>query len=407
MTPTSNTLTSPPRFRFLYRRQTRLLIIWLSIVLLAVGYVVFMSLWQSSGSRLVSFAELLIPRSLDLILGSWLFFVGSSIGSFLNVVAWRMPRGMSVNGRSHCPWCDQTLSWKDNWPVLGWVALAGRCRTCRMPISPRYPIVELAVGTCILIMGIIELYGGGMSLPFHDDRWAPAGILWTPYVTNDNLLTITYHIVAISVAWALGLVRFDGHRLPSSLVFVSLALLLLPMLIYPGFAIVPWHVTIAASWQSDGRYLDAAMRIITGLAAAVLIGRSLSRYLSPTADPKLNPLGEGTRRLLDLIAMLAVPAVVVGWQAVFAVTVVSLLTSRAMSRIMPMRSDPLALLGIALPIILTLQISVWRWLHNATYWPSVNTAPMVILGWAAVLLLLPAVFHSKANRTEDYAGSPM
>ena len=70
--------------------------------------------------------------------------LGACIGSFLNVVAWRLPRQESVvRPRSHCPRCGTTLSWHDNIPVLSWLLLRGRCRHCGSSISARYPAVEL------------------------------------------------------------------------------------------------------------------------------------------------------------------------------------------------------------------------------------------------------------------------
>lgn len=71
---------------------------------------------------------------------------GACIGSFLNVVAWRLPRQESLLWPgSHCPRCGTALAWHDNLPVLGWLLLRGRCRHCHQPISPRYPLVELLV----------------------------------------------------------------------------------------------------------------------------------------------------------------------------------------------------------------------------------------------------------------------
>ncbi|PHX85798.1 MAG: prepilin peptidase [Synechococcus sp. Baikal-G1] len=70
--------------------------------------------------------------------------MGACVGSFLNVVAWRLPRQESVVlPPSHCPHCGTRLAWFENIPVLGWLALGGHCRHCGAPISPRYPAVEL------------------------------------------------------------------------------------------------------------------------------------------------------------------------------------------------------------------------------------------------------------------------
>ena len=70
--------------------------------------------------------------------------LGACIGSFLNVVAWRLPRQESVvRPRSHCPRCGTTLRWFENIPVLSWLLLRGRCRHCGAAIAVRYPAVEL------------------------------------------------------------------------------------------------------------------------------------------------------------------------------------------------------------------------------------------------------------------------
>jgi leader peptidase (prepilin peptidase)/N-methyltransferase len=80
--------------------------------------------------------------------------LGAVFGSFLNVVAYRLPRGESLSRpRSRCPSCLTQIRAYDNVPVLSWLALRGRCRTCRAPISARYPLVEAATGAlCALVV---------------------------------------------------------------------------------------------------------------------------------------------------------------------------------------------------------------------------------------------------------------
>lgn len=76
-----------------------------------------------------------------------LFAIGLTVGSFLNVVIYRMPLGISIiSPPSTCPTCGNRIAPWDNVPLLGWLFLGGRCRTCRSPISARYPLVELATG---------------------------------------------------------------------------------------------------------------------------------------------------------------------------------------------------------------------------------------------------------------------
>jgi leader peptidase (prepilin peptidase)/N-methyltransferase len=77
----------------------------------------------------------------------YLFAVGACVGSFLNVVIYRLPRGDSLFWPpSHCPNCDERIKWFDNIPILSWILLRAKCRNCRKPISARYPFVEAITG---------------------------------------------------------------------------------------------------------------------------------------------------------------------------------------------------------------------------------------------------------------------
>ena len=90
--------------------------------------------------------------------------IGLAIGSFLNVVIWRVPRGESVvKPPSHCPRCQQAIRPRDNLPVLSWLRLRGRCRDCGAHISARYPAVELATA---VVFGLLALrFGFDWTLP--------------------------------------------------------------------------------------------------------------------------------------------------------------------------------------------------------------------------------------------------
>ncbi|MFI5166454.1 MAG: prepilin peptidase [Thermoanaerobaculales bacterium] len=99
----------------------------------------------------------------DASVPSWFVFAavaayGLVFGSFLNVVIYRLPRGESLlRPRSHCPSCGALIRWFDNVPLLSFLLLGGRCRTCRARISLRYPAVELASGT--LAAGVAARFG--------------------------------------------------------------------------------------------------------------------------------------------------------------------------------------------------------------------------------------------------------
>src|SRR6202044_1107280 len=90
--------------------------------------------------------------------------LGLVIGSFLNVVIYRVPRGISVvSPRSACPSCETPILERDNVPVISWLPLRGHCRTCQEPISPQYPLVELACAG--LFAGTAARFGYDWALP--------------------------------------------------------------------------------------------------------------------------------------------------------------------------------------------------------------------------------------------------
>lgn len=87
-----------------------------------------------------------------------IFLYGLVIGSFLNVLIYRIPKGEEfVVTRSHCMSCGHQLAWKDNIPLFSWLVLGGKCRYCKAKISPQYPIIE---GGNAIMWVIISLVRG-------------------------------------------------------------------------------------------------------------------------------------------------------------------------------------------------------------------------------------------------------
>src|SRR6187549_3742167 len=87
----------------------------------------------------------------DAVLAAGLFVLGAVIGSFVTVVAHRVPRKEGfVTGRSRCPSCGQEIGARDNIPLVSWLLLRGRCRACGEPISKLYPLTELGLGLLYL-----------------------------------------------------------------------------------------------------------------------------------------------------------------------------------------------------------------------------------------------------------------
>src|SRR5689334_15597851 len=88
---------------------------------------------------------------------AWTFVVGAIIGSFLNVVIYRLPRGKSlVHPGSRCPACDHAIRPYDNIPIVSWWILSGKCRDCGAPFSSRYMWIELATGMGLAYLMAIE-----------------------------------------------------------------------------------------------------------------------------------------------------------------------------------------------------------------------------------------------------------
>ena len=125
---------------------------------------------------------------------------GACVGSFINVVAWRLPREESVVWPgSHCPHCGHHVRWHDNLPVLGWMILRGRCRDCGQPIARRYPLVEALTAGVWLSAG----WAAGLEVP--NTVGLPAA------------LTLSTGVVLASLLIPLVLIDIDHLWLPESL----------------------------------------------------------------------------------------------------------------------------------------------------------------------------------------------
>ena len=107
------------------------------------------------------------------------FCYGAVIGSFINVIAYRLPQGLSViSPPSRCPKCQTRLSWRDNIPVLGWIFLRGKCRYCRAPISPEYPIVEAFVGGLFVLFFALWYLVPTHGATFAGIDWSSVRPVW-------------------------------------------------------------------------------------------------------------------------------------------------------------------------------------------------------------------------------------
>ncbi len=119
--------------------------------------------------------------------------LGLAFGSFLNVCLSRWPEGESVvKPRSHCRSCGRTLAWWENIPLLSWLALRGRCRTCGTKISCRYPLVELA-------SGVIWAYIASGPFPDVPTDHLPVSVLVYTLATKALVMMFTWLLLALAI----------------------------------------------------------------------------------------------------------------------------------------------------------------------------------------------------------------
>jgi leader peptidase (prepilin peptidase)/N-methyltransferase len=253
----------------------------------------------------------LAPGPFDWLLGVWLFALGGAVGSFLNVVIYRLPLGMSlVRPGSHCPACKRPIRWFHNVPIFGWLILRGRCRDCRAKISARYPIVEVLTAGLFALLGGVECLGEGANLPVP--------------VEGPRLLCgiCAYHLLLLCTLLAAAMIEADGHRVPPRLFVPALAVGWFAPLVWPQLHPVP---ALPAWWVLLDGWTAGLTDGTIGLAAGLLLGGLASSLCGPRHRPGM-VLGPACAGLF------------LGWQAVVVVTVVTLaihLPLRALGRLLP------------------------------------------------------------------------
>ncbi|MEA3247826.1 MAG: prepilin peptidase [Gemmatimonadota bacterium] len=210
------------------------------------------------------------------LLAVFTFFVGASIGSFLNVCILRWPAEESVvRPRSRCPGCGSTLAWYDNVPVISWLVLRARCRTCGRPISVMYPLVEAATGA-IWVAAFTVAGPGLLALRLAVFVTILLGIAITDlrsYVIPDGFtVTGLLFVGATSVAGV-----FTGEQLPFS---GPLNAILGACTGAGAIAIIGWLGEVALKKEAMG-FGDSTLMAMAG--AALGPGRALLAILLAAA----------------------------------------------------------------------------------------------------------------------------
>ncbi|WP_454048522.1 prepilin peptidase [Cellulomonas sp. Marseille-Q8402] len=226
--------------------------------------------------------------------------LGLLIGSFLNVVIWRVPRGESVvSPGSACPACGHRVRARDNVPVLSWLLLRGRCRDCGAPISVRYTVVEIV--TAVLFGSVAVAVGWDWSLPLYLYLvgWAVAltAIDVELHRLPDALVLPAYPVVAALLTLATWAPSADGQAgaLGRALLggVVLGAFYFVAMVVYPrgmGFGDVKLAgvLGMVLAWHGWGSLLIGAFAAFLVAGVAVLPGL-ITRRLARTSEIPFGP----------------------------------------------------------------------------------------------------------------------
>lgn len=199
---------------------------------------------------------------------------GLTVGSFLNVVIWRLPRGESiVSPPSHCPGCDRPIRWFDNVPLLSWILLRGRCRRCRAPIAIRYPLVEAATGALFVLA-----------------TWRWGG----------HLPTLGVVAAALAALLAISVIDWDYKIIPDRITKpgIVIAVLLAPVTVLHPTAWIAGTSPMVSAW------LHALAGAAAGAGVILVI-----RFLGTLAFRK-EAMGLGDVKLLAFIGALTGPVTV-------------------------------------------------------------------------------------------------
>lgn len=261
----------------------------------------------------------------------WVAAVGGCIGSFLNVVVYRLPAGISLSSPgSHCPRCLHPIRWHDNVPVFGWFLLRGHCRDCRNWIPLRYPAVEATVAVLFLVIAFVEGTALGANLPTRPVAVVDGLIL--PELTVWQLAGIMgWHLLLLCTLLGAALIRYDGHHVPARLFLPGLMVAVVGSSIWPH--LLPQPAAVLAGGPTPG-IVDGLAGLTTGLVLGLVTWKLL--------EPRQRP---------DLVWAAALTGTLLGWQASLAVGVATFLlalVARLVSRLWTpwRRVPPVAWLGL-------------------------------------------------------------
>jgi leader peptidase (prepilin peptidase)/N-methyltransferase len=208
---------------------------------------------------------------------------GAIIGSFLNVVIYRLPRGESLLiPPSHCRSCNQWIRWYDNIPLISYLLLGGKCRSCKGRIPIRYPLVELLTGLCFMLLYAADILG--------------------EFGKPSNYGVFALHCALFAALIAITFIDFDYRIIPNSISVGGGVIALLLSAAFPGLMYpIPY-------WLS-GMESHAAGLISSLIGGAAGAGLTLAMALLGRLVFRKEAMGMGDVKLMAMFGAL------LGWQA--------------------------------------------------------------------------------------------
>lgn len=327
--------------------------------------------------------ELTLPYALPTFFVFWFFWLGGCIGSFLNVVIYRVPAGLNLfYPPSRCPKCEHRIRLSDNVPILGWLRLQGRCRDCGQAISPRYPIVETILAVTFAVVAGVEVVAERPLMNMGGEPSSlPLETLWI-----GGLL----HLGWLATAFAVGMIRRDGKT--------ATAGFWIPILLAAVVAVV-WDSNIQAldfRFSSTLPYANRVLAVVIGGGLALVAAR-IGRF--PADGRRDRPLSLGAATL----------GVICGWQAAGILILLSLLAQIAIT-LLARATEAKRPLGQTLTWYATVAVGfaalpfledAWRRLEDVSPW-------IVWISLAGALLLGRIVLHfAEPLRLESEKSLPL
>lgn len=320
----------------------------------------------------VTVADVVSNLFVELTTFAMVFMAGAMVGSFVNVVLYRMPRRINLLWPpSRCPHCGTRLGLRDNVPVFSYLALQGKCRYCKAPIPRSYYRTEVRFGWLFLAVMYLTTHTGGIALPLRPaDHYI--GALWTIWYPKPELQRIwLYHTALVSFLAVLYLFVRRGAAIPGLVPLAALAVGITGAAYLGGVQQVPLTGERERIWYTAG-----ATEAVVGAAVGLLLGvlSVLASRTPRTSMPEIR-----SRFPIPLRwawpAVLAVAGCWLGWQAAISVGVFTGLFGLLFRRPPPVH---LAFVAVAT------QLALWRLLSDfAPWWPGPHTPLALMPVWAA------------------------